>query len=153
MRMVRGFFRFIMKVCAFFFSIGLLGLAIGVANELFNLGIFNDDYPVIDFSASGNESSTVAGTFGEYAKQTGLMVLAAGFLGAILLYYVGEEEYEGDDDYSYREEAPPRISVSDAASAAGDERREVAESDVECPHCGQLFVSKAGRQRHMNQFH
>jgi hypothetical protein len=118
--------RGMMKVCAFMFGLGLIALAIAAANELFGLGIFNDDYPVIDFGGSGPKP----GTFGEYVAQTGLITLIAGVVGTVLFYFVGEPEDEFEPEYG---------SVSD--------------KEYGCPECGKRFVAPSAVEQHYREKH
>lgn len=83
--------RFIMGLCGLVFAFGLFGLALGALNELFDFGIWNNDYPIVDWDGGeGGSSATVPGTFGEYFRQTGLITLGAGALGAVLYWWLEE---------------------------------------------------------------
>ena len=82
--------RFLMKVCAFFFVVGLLSIALASLNELFNLGIWHGDYPVLGTDKSG-ASTTIPGSYGKFMVQFTIIVVASGVLGSILWAFVGDE--------------------------------------------------------------
>jgi hypothetical protein len=79
-----------MRFCAFVFVVGLLSLILGGANELFDLGIWEDDYPVVGERNDTVES--VSGDFGEFALQFGLLTVVAGILGTAL-FAITERDY------------------------------------------------------------
>lgn len=64
---------FLVKVCAFFFAAGLLGL-VYVSVDHF---IFGNDGPYPDLTEDG-------GTFADYLLQVGTLTLGAGLIGAAL---------------------------------------------------------------------
>jgi hypothetical protein len=88
--MLGGIARWIAGLCGLLVAFGIFGLLIGGADELFNLGIFNNDYPVLtEDEATG--SKPVPGTFGEYAKQTAIIVGICAVIGSVLWWFFGDE--------------------------------------------------------------
>lgn len=87
--------KIIRAVCAFFVVAGLLGLALAGLDAIF--GIMGDDYgwPLIlePYSAADDTTQFRHGSAGEYALQTGAVVLGALIVGSLAHRFIDNREY------------------------------------------------------------
>jgi len=87
--------RWIMYACAFIVGIGLLSIALGGMNEMFDLGIWQDDYPGI-FSQRETEQGNLESepvSYGTFAGEAGILVGIATVIGAPLHYFLGDRAF------------------------------------------------------------
>lgn len=85
--------RGIMYLCALITALGLLSIALGGLNELFDLGIWDNDYPGIFSQTEGSEGQTISEpvSYGTFAKEAGILVGIAILVGTPLFYFFGED--------------------------------------------------------------
>lgn len=81
--------RFLLKVCAFFFAVGLLSLALGTLNEVFGLGAWHSGgYPgVFTFDeTAGHVVHQEPVGYGQFILEFGAVTLGAMLLGTFILW-------------------------------------------------------------------
>lgn len=83
--------RWISGFCGLLVFLGILGFIICGANEIFSLGLFEDGYPVLREEEKTGSDVVYDGSFGEYAKQTGIIVAACAVVGSVLWWFFGDE--------------------------------------------------------------
>ena len=83
--------RLVMNVCSFFVGIALLSLILGTLNEVFNLGIWNNDYPVLGTDEETDSVTTVPGSYGEFVVLFGIVMVVSGVIGTLLYVNLDEE--------------------------------------------------------------
>jgi di/tricarboxylate transporter len=83
--------RFWLKVCSFFFVVGILSLILVSADHIFSLGIWHGHYPPTTTNATGESEYS---TYGECMLYIGITVVVAGLLGAFLTRRLQRREME-----------------------------------------------------------
>lgn len=75
--------RFLLKLCGWFFGIGVLGVIVATANQIFGLGMFPNGYPVGKTTEQGQQ---VGGSYGEFMLVAGVTLAVTCLLGMFLMW-------------------------------------------------------------------
>ena len=88
------FLRFLMKVCSFFFAIGLLSLFLGTINAIFGLGMWHaHGYPTLNYhTAPDGSQQNTPGDFWTFLWQFAALTVGLGIVGMILFVFVGDDD-------------------------------------------------------------
>jgi hypothetical protein len=84
-----GAVRFLLKVCAFFYVMGLLSLALGTLNEIFGLGIWHSGgYPgLFTFNEEAGQAMRQEPVgYGQFVLEFGAVTLGAMLLGTFIMW-------------------------------------------------------------------
>lgn len=79
-----GFFMFLLAV-------SILSLILGTLNEVFGLGVWNDDYPGLGTDEEGSFGTVPVG-FGKFVWQFALMGLAYGLIAFLIAVFRASDE-------------------------------------------------------------
>jgi len=82
--------RFWLKICAFFFVVGIFSLILVSADHVFGLGIWNGHYP----PSTTEEGVTTYSSYGKCMLYLGITVVVAGALGTFLMGRIRRREVE-----------------------------------------------------------
>lgn len=132
----------------------IFGLILGAANELFNLGIWHNDYPGI-FSQSEDKSGAIHSdpvSFGTWAWQAAAMLGIATVIGTILHTII--ERHEMRQAIMEAALAEEFAAANEGRSGDTDEFEPVPEPQapyMACPECGSVFTDLAAYSEHLRR--